>query len=91
MRVFDPSSIFTKAVVAASYLGIPYTTLMHGESGTLCLNEYRRKHGGRVIYFTAQVMAHAARVAIGRKCDGRCKQVAEKVIEQARATLETGR
>src|SRR5687767_11711674 len=85
---FDPTSRFTKAVTAASYLGLPYSTLMQGESGTLCLGEYRRKHGARFVFFTAQLVAHAARVATIGECKGFCKEIAEKEIARARQQLK---
>jgi len=84
----DLDSLFTKAVVAASYLGISYSTLIHCAAGTLCLNEYRRKQGRLVVFFTAQVIAHGARVATSDKCDGYCKQVAERVLRESRAFLK---
>jgi hypothetical protein len=85
---FDPTSRFTKAVVAASYLGLPYSTLMQGESGTLCLGEFRRKQGGRVVFFTMQLIAHAAKVAAHDECDGFCKAIAEKEIKKAREEIK---
>jgi hypothetical protein len=85
---FDKTSRFTKAGVAASYLGMPASTLNQGEGGALCLVEYQRKNGGRIIYFTAQLIAHAAKVAVSGNCGGFCKIVAEREIKRAREEIK---
>lgn len=87
-EAFDPNSMFTSVAVAARYLGITYGALLHASGDTLCLNEHRRKQGRRIFLLTAQVIHHAARLAVYKKCDDGCIATGERVIAEARGLLD---
>jgi hypothetical protein len=87
-RGLDPNSIFTPIPVAARYLGSSYGALIQARCDTLCLNEHRRRQGGRIFLLTAQVIHHAARVAVYKKCDDGCIATGARVIAESRELLE---
>ena len=84
-EILHPVLMSSKDV--ARYLGIGYQSLMHGDMGTLCLNEYRRKVSGCVLFIAEQVEDHAARLLAYQHCDGSCKKTAERVIREARERI----
>jgi len=82
---------FMSARETAKYLGISYSSLMHGSCGTACLAEYRRTAGIRkVVYLREQVEDHAARVTAWGQCGGGCMATAKRLIEEAKARVVHG-